>query len=145
MSDDFPFDGSTSFPGVQFAFFTVEGGQWVLRGNTVADVSRHLDDLLAAVDETEGPGLLSTVQQLKAAGVLKEGMSKPVNTGGNAAAAPAGGFPDWVVSEATKALGRVPGDGDIKTGIAKTGPKAGQAWYAVEVNGQRNWLNKPRG
>jgi hypothetical protein len=127
------------FPAVQYAFFTPEGGQWVFRGDTVEDVSVQISDLLAAVDETDGPGLLSDIQALKAAGLLKAG-ANPAQKGGSAAAA-SSDLPAWVLPAAAKIVGREVTPDEIKTGIAKSGPKAGQPWYKIGDT----WVNQPRG
>ena len=139
MSDD-DFEAGT-YPAVQYAFFTPEGGQWVFRGDTVADVHAAINELLTLVDETDGPGLLSDIQQLKAAGVLKEGTNPAQNKGGGGSSAAASGFPDWVLTEASRIAGRAVDPSEIKQGIAKSGRNAGQPWYKIGDE----WINKPRG
>jgi hypothetical protein len=141
MSDD-DFEAG-SFPAAQFAFFTPEGGQWVFRGDTVADVHAAINELLTLVDESEGPGILSDIQLLKAAGVLKEGSNPAQNKGGGSAPAAggSGGYPDWVLSEATRIAGRTVEASEIKTGTLKSGPRVGQPWYKIGDE----WINKPRG
>lgn len=138
MSDD-DFEAGT-YPAVQYAFFTPEGGQWVFRGDTPADVRASIIDLLTEVDETDGPGLLADLQQLKAAGVLKEGMN-PASAKGGASAPDSGNLPEWVLTEASRVAGRQVSAGEIKQGIAKSGRNAGQPWYKLGDE----WINKPRG
>jgi len=148
MSDDLPFDGTdTKYPRVQYAFFTPENGQWVFRGDTVAEVEELLSEFLSSIDETEGPGILSTLLQIKAAGLVKEATSKApaARSGGSNPTASSGEFPDWVYSEAKKTLGRDPNPGEIKTGVAKSGRNAGKPWYGLKDGDNMIWLNQPRG
>lgn len=137
-----PFDGTDSFPAVQYAFFSKEGGQWVFRGNNVASVHELLEELLTLADETDGPGLLSTIQNIKAAGLIKEATGAA--SGGNrqqSSSTGTGDFPGWVMAEAAKVAGHEVSASDIKTGIAKTGRNAGKPWYKYGDT----WLNPPRG
>lgn len=129
---------SDSFNAVQYAFFTPEGGQIVIRTNTFADLQAHLDALLEAVDETDGPGLLTTIQQVKAAGLIKEATSRATSSGGSTSAAASGSLPPWVLPEASKLMGREVTADEIKSGNYKNKPGK---WYKVGDT----WVNQPRG
>lgn len=134
-----PFDGTDSFPAVQYAFFSKEGGQWVFRGNNVASVHGLLEELLSLADETDGPGLLSTIQSIKAAGLIKEATGS-ANSGGNRQNSSSGGsgggsgIPGWLQAKA-----------DDLGGEPKTGTKNGRTWYAVKVGDDMKWQQPPRG
>ncbi len=138
MSEDMPFDGTDSFPSVQYAFFSKEGGQWVFRGSTVAGVHSLLEELLELADETDGPGLLSTIQSIKAAGLIKDATSSNTKSQGTSSSS---SFPAWVLSEAAKVAGREVTESEITTGIAKSGRNAGKPWYKFG----ETWINPPRG
>src|SRR5690242_4948062 len=107
----------------QYAFFTPEGGQIVLRADSASDLKNGLDELLAEIDETEGPGLLSTIQAIKAAGLIKEVTSKG-NAGGNSSGGRSSGnssnVPQWLQDKA-----------DELGGEPKMGTKNGRTWFAV--------------
>lgn len=122
----------------QYAFFTPEGGQIVLRADSASDLKNGLDELLAEIDETEGPGLLSTIQAIKAAGLIKEVTSKGTGnagTGGNGGSRSSGdNKPQWLLDKAQE-LG----------GEARMGTKNGKTWYAVKVGDEMKWQNAPRG
>lgn len=141
MSDNSEeFEGG--YPPVQYAFFTAEGGQWVFRGDTVPHVRAKINELLDEVDETDGPGMLSDLQALKAAGVLKDGMNKAANKpAGGPAAADSGGLPAWVLPEASRVLGRPVEASEVASGLSKSGRNVGKPWFRVGdtfVNPPRN-------
>lgn len=139
MSDD-DLDVGT-YPRSQYAFFTVEGGQWVFRGENPAEIAEQISELLALVDESEGPGLLSDLLLLKAAGVLKEGNNPAQKGGGGASSSGGGNLPDWVLPQASKMAGREVQAHEIKSGEYKGGPKFGQThWFKLGDD----WVNKPR-
>jgi hypothetical protein len=121
----------------QYSFFTPEGGQIVVRADTASELKGSLDDLLAEVDETEGPGLLSTIQTIKAAGLIKDVASKSSGTSGGQSASRSSSdssMPQWLVAKAEE-LGGTP----------RMGTKNGKTWYAVQVGDKMNWQNAPRG
>lgn len=138
MSDSADEFEAGTYPPVQYAFFTAEGGQWVFRGDTVADVQTLLTELLDAVDESEGPGILTDLQALKAAGVLKEGKNPAQNNSGGGSSGGDSSLPSWVLTEAAKVMGREVSADEVKSGQYKN--KAG-TWYKVGDN----WINQPRG
>lgn len=131
-----PFDGTDSFPSVQYAFFSKEGGQWVFRGSTVAGVHSLLEELLALADETDGPGLLSTIQSIKAAGLIKDATGS--NSGGGnrqgGSSNSSSGTPGWLEDKAQELGGK-----------AVMGEKNGRKWYAVKVGDDMKWQQPPRG
>jgi hypothetical protein len=136
MSDDMPFDEGNSFPSVQFAFFSKEGGQWVFRGTSVADVHELLNELLALADETDGPGILSTIQSIKAAGLIKDAAGGGTKQSGSSGGSSSGGngIPAWLQARA-----------DELGGDPKTGTKNGRTWYAVKVGDDMKWQQAPKG
>jgi len=132
------------FPAAQYAFFTTEGGQWVFRGNDPAEIHDQLVALDELADETEGPGIQTTIRSLADKGILKAGANPAQNKGAAGAAAPAaaaGGLPDWVIPVATQIAGRAVDPSEIKSGIAKSGRNQGQPWYKFGDT----FINKPRG
>lgn len=130
------------FNATQYAFFDSNSGQWVFRGNTVSDIEGHLEELLEAIDETDGPGLLTTLKSLKEAGIMKEAAVATAK-GAAASARPAadtGDIPAGIIAEATRIAGRQVDPTEIFRGIAKTGRNAGKPYY--KFNDQ--FVNEPR-
>lgn len=132
-------EATEGFNAFQYSFFTPEGGQIVLRANSATELHGHVDALLDAVDESEGPGLLTSIQQLKAAGLIKEATSRASASTGGGQSAPtsSGDLPPWVLPEASKIAGRQVEASEIKSGNYKNKPGK---WFKLGDS----WVNQPR-